>query len=104
MCVHINVHDCCTQHSTEQFGQFSVTSSRQSSFSSASLTSSSSTVVLHFSRLIRLTAHFSLRGLHIADWTTAVAPEPILQQHIQLSNCWVKHPYNRYISKYVPNI
>jgi len=42
------------------------------------LTRSSSTVVLHFSRFIRFTAHFSFLGLHIALWTTAVAPEPIL--------------------------
>jgi len=47
-------------------------------------TSSSSTVVLHFSRLIRLTAHFSLRGLQTADCTTAVAPEPATHQRVQL--------------------
>jgi len=43
---------------------------------SVRLTSNSSTVVLHFSRFILFTAHFSLRGLQTADWTTAVAPDP----------------------------
>ena len=40
------------------------------------LTSSSSTVVLHFSKLIRLMAHLSFLGLHMAACTTAVAPAP----------------------------
>jgi hypothetical protein len=40
------------------------------------LASSSSTVVLHFSRLIRLMAHLSFLGLHMAACTTAVAPAP----------------------------
>ena len=40
------------------------------------LTSSSSILVFHFSRFILLMAHFSLRGIHSAEWTTAVAPIP----------------------------
>lgn len=32
--------------------------------------------VFHFSKLIRLIAHFSLRGLQNAACTTAVAPTP----------------------------
>ena len=40
------------------------------------LTNSSSTVVLHFSKLILLIAHFSFRGRHSAACTTAVAPAP----------------------------
>ena len=46
---------------------------------SQALTNNSSTVVLHFSRLIRLMAHVSLRGRHSADWTTAVAPAPAIE-------------------------
>jgi len=41
-----------------------------------SLTKSSSTVVLHFSRLILLMATSSFRGLQNAACTTAVAPAP----------------------------
>lgn len=33
-------------------------------------------LVWHFSRLIRLMATFSLRGMQRAAWTTAVAPLP----------------------------
>lgn len=40
------------------------------------LTSSSSILVFHFSRFILLMAHFSFRGIHSAEWTTAVAPIP----------------------------
>lgn len=40
------------------------------------LTNSSSILVWHFSRLIRLMATRSCLGLHRAAWTTAVAPLP----------------------------
>jgi hypothetical protein len=33
-------------------------------------------LVFHFSKLIRLMAHFSLRALQKAECTTAVAPTP----------------------------
>lgn len=33
-------------------------------------------LVFHFSKLILLIAHFSLRDLQKAEWTTAVAPTP----------------------------
>lgn len=33
-------------------------------------------LVFHFSRFIRLMAHFSFRGLQNAECTTAVAPTP----------------------------
>ena len=54
------------------------------------LTNNSSTVVLHFSKLIRLIAHISFRGLHQADCTTAVAPAPtsnknaVVDEHLHL--------------------
>ena len=34
-------------------------------------------LVFHFSRLIRLMAHFSFLDLQKAEWTTAVAPTPV---------------------------
>jgi hypothetical protein len=40
------------------------------------LTNNSSMLVFHFSRFIRLMAHFSCLGLQKAPWTTAVAPTP----------------------------
>ena len=55
------------------------------------LTNNSSTVVLHFSKLIRLIAHISFRGLHQADCTTAVAPAPtsnknaVVDEHLHLN-------------------
>lgn len=47
------------------------------------LTRSSSILVWHFSRLMRLMATFSFRGKQYAAWTTAVAPLPKTEkQHI----------------------
>jgi hypothetical protein len=43
------------------------------------LANNSSMLVFHFSRFIRLIAHFSCLGLQKAPWTTAVAPTPTVQ-------------------------
>lgn len=50
------------------------------------LTRSSSMLVFHFSRLIRLIAHLSFLGLQYAVWTVAVAPTPDAGKH-EFMNC-----------------
>jgi len=51
------------------------------------ITNNSSTVVSHFSKLIFLIAHFSLRGLQSATWTTAVAPDPVIKRLFESHTC-----------------